>query len=106
MGAGVHVEPLGVHAQLRVPGHVVGVGDARELLDLTRSCLLVQALGISLLGLLYGDVNEDFDEWERAVGVGGVGVELSRELAVGLVWGDEGCEGEGGGVGEELGDLE
>lgn len=37
--------------------------DAGELLDLTCSCLLVESLWITLLGLLDRNVNEDFDEW-------------------------------------------
>ena len=79
--------------------------DARELLDLTRARFLVQTLGIALLGLLHGDVDEDLNEGQRRVGVLGVGVELARELAVGFVGGNEGGQGDGRRIGEELGDL-
>jgi hypothetical protein len=79
--------------------------DAGELLDLTRSRLLVQTLGIALLSLLDGNVNENLDEWQRRVDVLGVGVEITGELTVGLVGRDKGGQGDGGRVGEELGDL-
>lgn len=60
--------------------------DTSELLDLASSGLLVQTLWISLLGFLNWDVNEDLDERERRLVVGGVGVKLSGELTVGFVW--------------------
>ena len=101
-----HAGLLRVDVNLWVLWSLVWSADTGELLDLACSGLLVQALWISLLGLFHGDVDEDLDEWERGVGVGGVGVEFSCEVAVGFVGGDEGGEGEGGGIGEELGDLE
>lgn len=90
---------------LRILWRLVRGTDPRELLDLACSCLLVQTLGVALLGLFNGDVDEDFDEGERGVGVLGVGVEFAGELAVGFVGGDEGGQGDCGGVREELGDL-
>ncbi len=91
---------------LRILRRLVRRTDPRELLDLARSSFLVQTLGISLLGLLDGDVDEDFDEGERGVGVLGVGVQVAGDLAVGFVGGDEGGEGYCGGIGEEFGDLQ
>jgi hypothetical protein len=94
-----------VNVDLRVLGSLVGSADTSELLDLTGASLLVQTLGVALLGLLNGDVNEDLDEGKRSLAVLGVGVEIAGNLAVGLVGGDEGGKGDGGAVGEELGDL-
>ena len=78
----------------------------RRTLDLARPRLLVQALGVAGLGDLEREVDVDLDEGERLV-VGGCrgGVQLAGLLAVGLVGRDEGGDGDGGGVGEEFGDL-
>ena len=96
---------LTVDVDLRVLRSLVGRTDASELLDLTSASLLVQTLGVALLGLLDGDVNEDLDEGKRSLVVLGVGVEVAGNLTVGLVGGDEGGECDGGAVGEELGNL-
>jgi hypothetical protein len=96
---------LAVNVDLGVLGSLVGSADTSELLDLTGASLLVQTLGVALLGLLHGNVNEDLDEGKRSLAVLGVGVEVTGDLAVGLVGGDEGGKGDGGAVGEELGDL-
>jgi hypothetical protein len=94
---------------LRVQRRLVRRRDARELLDLAGPRLLVQALGVALLGHLEGQVDVDLDEAERlvraAVGAGRLGVKLTGRLAVGAVGRDEGGERYGGGVGEELGYL-
>lgn len=90
---------------LRVLRSLVRGTDARELLDLTSLGLLVETLGVTLLGFFDGDVNEDFDEGEWGVGVLGIGVKVAGDLAVGFVGRDEGCKGDGGGVGEKFGDL-
>jgi hypothetical protein len=90
---------------LRLLGCLVRCTDARELLDLARLRFLIQTLGISLLCNVDGHVDEDFDEWERAVSVLGVGVQFAGDLAVGFIWGDEGGERDCGRVGEEFGDL-
>lgn len=79
--------------------------DTGEFFDLAGLGLLVETLGVALLGFLDGHVDENFDEGQRGVGVLGVGVEFAGELAVGFVGGDEGGEGDGCGVGEEFGDL-
>lgn len=96
---------LAVDVDLRLLRGLVGRADAGELLDLAGASLLVEALGVALLSLLDGDVDENLDEGERGVVGLGLGVEITGELAVGLVGGDEGGESEGGAVGEELGNL-
>lgn len=87
---------------------LVGGGDAGEVLDLAGPGLLVQALGVALLGDLDGDVDEDLDKGNGLVVAAlgrGLGVQLAGEVAVGAVRGNEGGDGDGGGVGEELGYL-
>ena len=90
---------------LGILGSLVRSADASELLDLASASLLVQTLRVALLSLLNGNVNEDLDEGKRRLVVLGVVVEVTGDLAVGLVRGDKGGEGDGGAVGEELGDL-
>lgn len=94
-----------MNVDLCVLGSLVRSADASELLDLAGASLLVQTLGVALLSLLNGNVDEDFDEGERRLVVLGVVVEVAGDLAVGLVGRDERGEGDGGAVGEELGDL-
>lgn len=96
---------LAVDVDLGLLGSLVRRADASELLDLARAGLLVKTLGVALLSLLNGNVNEDLDEGQGRLVVLGVGVEVTGNLAVGLVGGNEGGEGDGGAVGEELGDL-
>jgi len=96
---------LAVNVDLCLLRSLVGRADTSELLDLTSASLLVQTLGVTLLGLLDGDVNENLDEGQGRLVVLGVGVEVTSDLAVGLVGGDEGGKGDRGAVGEELGDL-
>lgn len=80
--------------------------DASELLDLASAGLLVKALGVALLSNLEGHVDEDLDEGDGLVAVlVGLGVQLARKVAVSAVGRDEGGDGDGGRVGEELGDL-
>ena len=90
---------------LGVLGSLVRSADTSKLLDLASASLLVQTLGVALLSLLNGDVNEDLDEGKRRLVVLGVGVEVTSDLAVGLVGGDKGGEGDSCAVGEQLGDL-
>ena len=94
-----------MNVDLCVLRSLVRSADTSELLDLARASLLVQTLGVALLGLLDGDVNEDLDEGERSLAVLGVVVEVTGDLTVGLVGRDEGGEGDGGAVSEELGNL-
>lgn len=96
---------LAVDVDLRLLGSLVRRADASELLDLAGTGLLVETLGVALLSLLDGDVDENLDEGERRLAVLGVVVEVTGDLAVGLVGRDEGGKGNGGAVGEELGDL-
>ena len=94
-----------VNVDLWLLGGLVGSADAGKVLDDTGAGLLVETLGIALLGLFDGNVDVDFDEGKRGVCVCGLLVEFAGGLAVGLVRGDEGGQGEAGGVGEELCDL-
>ena len=101
----LHTGLLAVNVDLGVLGSLVRSADTSELLDLASASLLVQTLGVALLSLLDGNVDEDLDEGERRLVVLGVVVEVTGNLAVGLVGGDKGGESDGGAVGEELGDL-
>lgn len=94
-----------MNVDLGVLGSLVRSADTSKLLDLASASLLVQTLGVALLSLLNGDVNEDLDEGKRRLVVLGVVVEVTGDLAVGLVGRDKGREGDGGAVGEQLGDL-
>lgn len=96
---------LAVDVDLSLLRSLVRRADTSELLDLARAGLLVQTLGVALLSLLDGDVNEDLDEGQGSLVVLGVVVEVAGDLAVGLVRGDERGEGDSGAVGKELGDL-
>ena len=77
-------------------GGLVRSADASEVLDDTGASLLVETLGVTLLGLLDGDVNVDLDEGERSISVVGLLVEFTGSLAIGLVGRDEGSQGEAG----------
>lgn len=90
---------------LRLQRLLVGRRDARKLLDLARARLLVQALGIALLGDLERHVDKDLDKGNGLVAVLRLGVQLAGEIAVGAVRRDEGGDGDGGRVGEQLGHL-
>ena len=91
---------------LRILRRLIRRTNPRELFNLARLGLLVQALGIALLGDVEGDVDEDFDEGQGRVGVFRVGVQFAGDLAVGFVGGDEGGQGDGRAVCEEFGDLD
>jgi hypothetical protein len=75
---------------LRLLGGLVGSTDAGKVLDDTCASLLVQTLGVTLLGLFDGNVDINFDEGERGFAGGGLLVEFAGGLAVGFVRGDEG----------------
>lgn len=98
---------MGADGDLGLERCLVGGRDAGEVLDLAGAGLLVQAFGVTLLGDLDRDVDVDLDEGEglvAALGTAG-GVQLAGDLAVGPVGADEGGQGDGGAVGEQLGDL-
>lgn len=101
----LHARLLTVDVDLWLLWCLIRRADARELLDLARAGLLVETLGVALLCFFYWDVDEDFNEGERGLGVLGVGVQVAGELAVGGVRRDEGGECDGCAVGKELGDL-
>lgn len=90
---------------LRVLRRLVRAADTSELGDLARAGKLVQTLGVTRLGDLERQVDEDLDELERRV----VALDFSVQRACGgAVCGegrDEGGDGDCGGVGEELCDL-
>jgi hypothetical protein len=98
---------VGLDDNLGVCGLLVGSSDTSELLDLASASLLVETLGVALLGNLEGDVNVDFDKRNGlVVVVCALSVKRASEVTVGPVGRDEGGDCYGGGVGEELGDLE
>ena len=80
----------GINVDLRLLGGLVGSTDAGKVLDDTGAGLLVETLGVALLGLFDGDVDVDFDEGQGSLGVFGLFVEFAGGLAVGFVRGDEG----------------
>jgi hypothetical protein len=80
----------GINVDLRLLGGLVGSTDAGKVLDDSGASLLVQTLGIALLGLFDGNVDVDFDEGKGGFAVGGLFVEFAGGLAVGFVGGDEG----------------
>lgn len=100
-GAG-HVNLVGPDMDLGVGGSLVRGRDTCKVLDLTGSSLFVQALGVSLLDDGKRGVDEDFDKRD-----GGrvFFVQLSGELSVRDVWGDEGGEGDGGRERKEEGNF-
>jgi hypothetical protein len=100
---------VALDVDLRALGSLVWRADAGELGDLALPRLLVQALWIARLGHGEREVDKDLDEGQRlVVGVRGLrgGVQLAGLLAVRLVRRDEGRDGDGGAVSEQLGDLD
>lgn len=79
----------------------------RKVLDLASPRLLIQALGVALLRDLNGDIDIHLDECKRRIAAlaAAVGVQVARDLAVSNVRRDEAGQGDGGAVGEQLGDL-
>ena len=99
---------MGADDDLGVLGGLVGGADAGELLDLAGAGLLVEALGVALLGDLDGHVDVDLDEGDGVVaGLLRPGrlVQVARQLPVRLEGRDERGQRDGGRVGEELGNL-
>jgi hypothetical protein len=98
---------VSLDGDLRVVRLFVGSRDTGEVLDLAGTSLLVEALGITLLGDLEGHVDVDLDERQGVVIALGAGlfVKLAGKIAIGPIGRDEGGDGDGGGVGKELSDL-
>lgn len=72
----------------------------KRTFNLASAGLLVEALGVARLDDVQRAVDEDLDEADVRLLV-----QLARELAVGDVRRDEGCDGDARGVCEELRDL-
>lgn len=82
----LHAQKVCPDGDFRRFGCLVRRRDAREVLDLSSAGLLVQPLGISLLGLGKRNVNEYLDEGKRVVSsLCRICVEVTRDLAVGAV---------------------
>lgn len=97
---------VGLDGDLGVLGCLVRGRDAGKLLDLSGAGLLVQTLGVALLGDLDGYVDVDLDELERLVALlRGLRVQLSSRLPVGAVRRDERRQRHDGAVGKQLGHL-
>lgn len=87
---------------LRLDGLLVRSGDAGELFDLASTSLPIESLGISLLALLDGCVDEDLDKGQRRVMLA---VELTGKVSIGSVGRYERGNGQGGRGGDECGEL-
>ena len=91
---------------LRVGRRLIRSRDTSELLNNTLASLLVQTLRVTLLGHLNGDINIDLDERQTGLLAGrGNLVQLAGSVTILPVGRDEGSNGDGVGVGEQLGDL-
>lgn len=91
---------MGLDVDISLLGSLIRSRDTRELLDLTRLGLFVQALGVTLLDDLERSISKDFDERDASSLVesaGGITV-----LAVGA---DEGGDSNSGSVSKELGNF-
>lgn len=97
---------VGLDSDLGGFGGLVRGADTGEVRNLTGTGLLVETLGVTLLGDLDGDVDEDLDEGDGfLITAGRGGVDVTGDLAVSLEGGDEGSEGDGRRVGKELGNF-
>ncbi|KAJ3504335.1 hypothetical protein NM208_g16352 [Fusarium decemcellulare] len=77
---------VGLDGDLGAFGLLVRGRDASELLDLTSAGLLVEALGVTLLSDLEGNVDEDLDKRDSLVTtLVGLGVQLTGDLTVSSV---------------------
>ena len=80
--------------------------DTGEFRNLTLPSQLIKTLGVTLLGNRNGDINEDLNEGQTSLlARSGDLMQLARGITVCTVGRDERCDGDGGAVGEELGDL-
>ena len=102
----LHARLFAMNVDFGILGCFIRSTDTGELLDLAGTGLLVEALGVALLRDLKGHVDVDLDEGDGLVaGVGALGVQGAGEVTVGPVGRDEGGDGDGGRVGEELRNL-
>lgn len=80
--------------------------NASEILDLTSAGLLVKALGVALLGDFEGHIDVDLNEGNGLVAtLSSLLVQLTGDLAIRSVGGDEGGDSDGGRIGKELSNL-
>ena len=93
-------EGTSVNVELWVSWGLIRVRDTGEVLDDTISGLLVESLNVTGLTDLEGSTDMALVELES-----GGGVDLSGEISVLGVWGNEGDEADLSSEGEELGDL-
>lgn len=93
-------ELTGVDVEFGALGGFIGVGDTSEVLDDTFTSLLVESLNISLFANFEGSGDVAFDEVETSIFV-----DLSGEISVLGVGGDESDEDDLSGHSEELGDF-
>lgn len=101
-----HTGLVTVDVDLRLQGFLIGGADTGELGDLALTSLLVQTLWIALLGDLNGNIDPDFDKGNASFTAWPLGlVQLTGQVTVTSVGADEAGDGDGGGVGEQLGHL-
>lgn len=101
----LHTLQITANMNLGILRRLIRRTDAREFRNLALPRLLVQTLGITRLGNLKREIDKDLDEGKGLVVARRHGVQVARLLAVFFVRRDEGCDCDGGRVGEELGDL-
>ena len=95
MGAVVDIDILGLDAQLGVGGHVIGIGNTGEFLDLAFARQFVETLTVALFAFLDRGGDMHFDE----------GTELLDVLAHGAAGGGIGRDGRTDGDAAVLGDF-
>ena len=85
---------------LRIEGLLVRIVDAGKVLELSGLDACVLALGIALLELVDGNVEEDLVEGDALILVA-----LADEVAIAAVGGDEADQSDDAGIGEQGGQL-
>jgi hypothetical protein len=97
---------VALNMNFRLQGLLIRRTDTSELGDLALSGFLVQTLGVTLFSDLDGDIDPDLNEGDTRLAAGSLGfVKCTSLIAVGAIGRDEGCDGDGARVSEELGDL-
>ena len=95
-----------MNVDLGLQGLLVWSTDAGELGNFSLTGLFVKTLGITLLSDLDGNVDPNLDEGDTGITTGPLSlVQLTGQVAISSVWADEAGDGDGGGIGEEFGDL-